>query len=135
IALADDFGVPLDVPFRDLKPEHLQIIREGVPERNFGGLRGFFAWLERHKYKMHLRVYLSRWRTYRECPDCHGTRLKGDALSVRVGGKSIAEVSALKVSDAAAFFRALELTDYEREIARVMLEQVESRLRFLEMVG
>jgi excinuclease ABC subunit A len=135
LALAPDYGIPTDVPFRDLKPEHLQLIREGVPERNFGGLRGFFAWLERHKYKMHLRVYLSRWRTYRECPTCHGSRLKAEALNVRVGEKNIAEISAMKVADATAYFRQLELTPHERTIARVMLDQVVARISYLEQVG
>jgi excinuclease ABC subunit A len=135
IALAPDYDIPLDVPFRDLAPEHLRYLREGVPERNFGGLNGFFAWLERHKYKMHLRVYLSRWRTYRECPACHGSRLKDDALCVRVGGRNIAEISRLKVADAAAFFRALDLNDEERAVARMMWDQVQARLRFLEQVG
>ena len=69
LALADDYGFPVDVPFRDLTPEHGRLIHEGVPERDFGGLRGFFHWLERRKYKMHLRVFLSRWRSYRTCPE------------------------------------------------------------------
>ncbi len=135
LALAPDYGIPVDVPFRDLSPEHLQLIREGVPERNFGGLRGFFAWLERHKYKMHLRVYLSRWRTYRECPTCHGKRLKAESLYVQIGGKSIADIAQMKVAEAAAFFDGLALSAYERAIARVMLDQVQSRLRYLKKVG
>lgn len=135
LALADDYHLPVDVPFRELSPEHLQLIRDGVPERNFGGLRGFFAWLERHKYKMHLRVYLSRWRTYRECPTCHGARLKSDALAVRVGGSNIAEISALKIADSLRFFRELELSEHERAISRVMLDQVKARLAYLSSVG
>lgn len=135
IALADDYHLPLDVPYRDLTPAQVQLIREGVPERNFGGLQGFFAWLERHKYKMHLRVYLSRWRTYRECPDCHGARLKPEALQVRIAGKHIAEISSWKVAQAADFFRTLELPLHERQVGRVMLDQVKARLGFLESVG
>lgn len=135
LALAPDYGIPVDAPFRELMPEHLQLIREGVPDRKFGGLRGFFAWLERHKYKMHLRVYLSRWRTYRECPTCHGSRLKSESLNVRVGGHDIAQISRMKVADAVAFFDHLQLTDHERSIARVMLQQVEARLNYLQQVG
>ncbi|HTN76608.1 MAG TPA: excinuclease ABC subunit UvrA, partial [Pirellulaceae bacterium] len=135
IALADDYQLPLDVPFRDLTQEQIKLIREGVPERNFGGLQGFFTWLERHKYKMHLRVYLSRWRTYRQCPTCLGTRLKADSQAVRVGGKNIAEISQLKVDAALSFFRTLEISSHERTVGHVMLQQVQQRLGFLASVG
>ena len=58
----------------------MNLIVHGVPERKFGGLDGFFAWLERRKYKMHIRVFLSRWRSYRPCPACGGARLRPEAL-------------------------------------------------------
>ena len=135
LALAKDYNVPVDRPFRELTPEQVALIVNGVPERKFGGLNGFFAWLERRKYKMHIRVFLSRWRSYRPCPACGGTRLRPEALATRVGGRNIAEVHALKISDAAAFFRALELPAHEREIGRMVFEQVEARLRYLESVG
>jgi len=90
LALADDFGVPVDVPFQQLGEESLRIVQEGLPARNFGGLRGFFAWLERHTYKVHVRAFLARWRSYRTCPACGGKRLRDDALATRVGGKDIA---------------------------------------------
>jgi excinuclease ABC subunit A len=102
LALAPDYGIPVDVPFARLEPEHLERIQNGVPERNFGGLRGFFAWLERRKYKMHIRVFLSRWRSYRPCPACGGTRLRPEALATRLGGKNFAEIMSMKVQDAAA---------------------------------
>ena len=107
----------------------------GVPERKFGGLDGFFAWLERRKYKMHIRVFLSRWRSYRPCPACGGTRLRPEALVARIGGKNIGEICAMKVRDAAAFFRKLELPDWQRQVGRMMLEQVQARLGYLEAVG
>jgi len=135
LALAPDYGIPADVPFRQLTPEHLEMIQGGVPERNFGGLRGFFAWLERRKYKMHIRVFLSRWRSYRPCPACGGSRLRPEALAARVGGRNIAEVAAMKIDEAAEFFRGLELCDHERRVGRTMLEQVQARLRFLRDVG
>ena len=69
------------MPFRELTDEQRRLIVDGVPERKFGGLKGFFAWLERRKYKMHLRVFLSRWRSYRPCPACGGTRLRPEALA------------------------------------------------------
>lgn len=135
LALAPDYGLPDDVPYRDLSDEHRRLIEEGVPERNFGGLRGFFAWLERRKYKMHIRVFLSRWRSDRTCPACHGARLRPEALLARVGGLNLAEIAALKVRDALAFFRELTLSEWQRSVGRMMLEQVISRLHFLQSVG
>ncbi len=107
LALARDYELPVDVPFRELGERHRELLLHGVPERKFGGLEGFFAWLERRKYKMHVRVFLSRWRSYRPCPACGGARLRPEALAARIGGKNLGEISALKVRDAAAFFRKL----------------------------
>lgn len=135
LALAGDYGIPVDVPFAKLDERSLELIRQGVPERDFGGLRGFFAWLERRKYKMHIRVFLSRWRSYRTCPECEGRRLRPEALDARIGGLNVAEVSALRVDEAIAFFDRLELAETERTIGRTMLEQIRSRLGFLATVG
>ena len=135
LALAGDYDLPVDVPFAELQPEHLQLIEEGVPQREFGGLRGFFAWLERRKYKMHIRVFLSRWRSYRRCEACRGTRLRPDALARRIAGQTIADICRLKVRDARALFADLELSDWEQAVGRMMLDQVQARLGFLEAVG
>jgi len=135
LALAGDYQLPVDVPFAELTGDHLRLLREGVPERNFGGLRGFFAWLEKRKYKMHLRVFLSRWRSASICPTCRGQRLNEEALSWRVGGRNIAEATQLKIDDALAFFNHLPLTAHEQRLARAMLQQVRSRLGFLQQVG
>lgn len=135
LALAKEYKLPVDVPFKDLQPEHLAIVREGVPEKNFGGLKGFFDWLERRKYKMHLRVFLSRWRSYYPCPECHGARLNRAALAVRIGGLNIAEISRLKIHDALGWFAQLELNHWQQQVGRLLLEQVVNRLRYLEQVG
>ncbi len=135
LALARDYGLPVDVPFRQLTEPQRDIIFHGVPERNFGGLDGFFAWLERRKYKMHIRVFLSRWRSYRLCPACGGTRLRPEALATQIGGKNIGEICTMKVRDAAEFFRNLKLSDHQRRVGRTMLEQVQARLGYLEAVG
>jgi excinuclease ABC subunit A len=135
IALAPDYNLPVDVPFRDLTEEQQRLVRQGVPERNFGGLEGFFAWLERRKYKMHLRVFLSRWRSSRPCDECQGARLRPTALAIRLGGLNIAELSALKIDEALLFFRQLQLTERQRAVGRMMLEQVQSRLHYLTTVG
>src|SRR5690606_17176471 len=104
IALAADYDFPINTPYRDLTPEQVDLIVEGVPERNFGGLKGFFAWLERRKYKMHMRVFLSRWRSFRMCETCQGTRLRAESLAVRVGGLNIAEMSRMKIANMRQFF-------------------------------
>lgn len=135
MALADDYGLPLDVPFRELEPRHVELIVRGVPERRFGGLDGFFAWLERRKYKMHIRVFLSRWRSYRPCPACGGARLRAEALNVRLGGRNIAEICAMKVAEALAFLDAMKLTPWQRQVGRMMLDQVRARLGYLDSVG
>ncbi|HEX7379868.1 MAG TPA: excinuclease ABC subunit UvrA [Pirellulales bacterium] len=135
IALAPDYKLPVDIPYHDLTEAQRQLIDDGVPERKFGGLRGFFAWLERRKYKMHIRVFLSRWREYRPCPDCGGTRLRPEALAARVGGKNIAELARMKIEEVGDFFRALDLPPWERAVGRMMLDQVRARLGYLETVG
>ena len=135
LALAPDFSVSVDVPFRELPEEHVRLIREGVPERNFGGLAGFFRWLERRKYKLHIRVFMNRWRSARPCPTCGGTRLNEEALAWRIGRLNIAEVTQLKIDEARGFFSELPLIDHERQVAKNILAQVQSRLGFLSQVG
>ena len=135
IELGGEYDIPLDVPFRELSDRHRELIVRGVSERKFGGLDGFFAWLERRKYKMHIRVFLSRWRSFRPCPACGGTRLRPEALAARIGGRNMGEICKMKVRDAAAFFQKLPLPDWQRRIGRMMLEQVQARLSYLDTVG
>ena len=135
LALAPKYGIPVDIPFRELNAEQLQLIREGVPEKKFGGLAGFFAWLERRKYKMHIRVFLSRWRSYYPCPACGGARLKPEALAVRIAGWNVAEMMAMKVNEALAWLRGLELSEWQRQVGQLLVDQVTSRLEYLERVG
>ncbi len=135
LALADDYDLPTDVPYNQLKKKHLRLIKEGVPERNFGGLDGFFAWLERKKYKMHVRIFAARFRSYRPCETCQGRRLKPEALAYRVGGKSIAELSSMKASEASEFFHELLLPPREAAIAAEPIAQVRDRLGYLHDVG
>jgi len=135
LALAPDYEIPVDVPYESLKKKHLKLIQSGVPERKFGGLDGFFAWLERKKYKMHIRVLLSRYRSYRRCPQCDGKRLRPEALAYRIGGLNMAELSAMRGSEAAEFFRNLELGDRETTIAREPIRQIVDRLSYLDTVG
>lgn len=135
LKLAPEFDLPVDIPFRELSERHVTLILEGDSERGFGGLRGFFRELEKRKYKMPLRVFLSRWRVYRLCPACHGARLRPESLATRIAGRSIAEVLSTKIEDTLVFFRELRLSDWERQVGRMMLDQVVARLDYLARVG
>jgi excinuclease ABC subunit A len=135
LALADDYQLRVDVPYADLTAAERKIIDEGVPEREFGGLVGFFRWLERRKYKMHLRVFLSRWRSYYPCSACQGARLRPEALAVRVGGKNFADVMRMEIRAALEFFDSLELAAWQQAIARPLVADVRRRLAYMIDVG
>src|SRR6478609_5338741 len=92
-------GVPFDVPWQDLSKEQRELVMEG--EGKFPGIQGFFAALERKKYKLHVRVFLSRYRGYAVCPECGGGRLRADALQVKIDGRNIRELTQLTVEAAA----------------------------------
>ncbi|MGH9702366.1 MAG: excinuclease ABC subunit UvrA, partial [Candidatus Acidiferrales bacterium] len=128
-------GIPLDVPFRELSTEQKDQIIEGDKSQDFAGVQGFFDWLERKKYKLHVRVFLSRYRGYATCPECHGTRLRTEARAVKIQGKAITEACQLTITEARAFFDSLKLSPAETQIADKILEEVQQRLRFLDEVG
>jgi len=135
LAIAKKRKIPTDIPFSQLDAASLQIIREGSAEDSFGGLRGFFAYLERKKYKMHVRVFLSRWRSYRRCPTCQGKRFRDEALAYRIGTLHIAQIMDLQIDRAAEFFNQLPLSPREAVIARDPLDQIRRRLKYLQTVG
>ena len=126
-------GIPGDVPWEELESEDREKILNG--EGKFLGVRGFFAHLERKKYKLHVRVFLSRYRGYSLCSSCGGARLRTDARQVKITGKDICQVTAMTVEQAAAFFDGLKLTRQETDIAGKLLEEIRERLRFLNDVG
>jgi excinuclease ABC subunit A len=125
--------IPMDVPFAELSRQQQRAVVEG--KTGFAGVRGFFEWLETKKYKLHVRVFLSKYRGYTLCPDCGGGRLRQEARDVRVGGKTLPEVSALSIRDAAAFFEQLELSAEQSAIADKVLFEIRRRLKFLVDVG
>src|SRR5687767_10128585 len=127
-------GVRLDVPWADLTPEEIAFVMDGDGD-DYEGVRGFFRWLERKKYKVHVRVFLSRYRGYLTCPDCQGTRLRREARDVHVGGVTIDKASARTVREAEAFFAELQLTEKEAAIADKVLKEIRRRLGFLRDVG
>jgi excinuclease ABC subunit A len=130
---AKQAGIPLDVPWADLEDEHRNLVLSG--EGKFLGVRGFFAHLERKKYKLHVRVFLSRYRGYSLCPDCNGARLRLEARQVKIKGRNICEICGLTVEDTLLFFEQVELSPQEAEIADRLLQEIRERLRFLNDVG
>jgi excinuclease ABC subunit A len=131
--LARSRDVPLDVPYYKLTPEQRAWVEQGDDE--FVGIQGFLDYLERKKYKLHVRVFLSRYRGYATCPACDGQRLRPEALNVRIDGKNISEVSALSIDEAYRFFSRLDLLPHQVVIAEKVLEEIRSRLKFLYQVG
>jgi excinuclease ABC subunit A len=125
--------IPLDEPWYELDEEHRQLIIEGG--RGFGGVRGFFQHLERKKYKLHVRVFLSRYRGYTKCPDCNGSRLRVEARQVKIDDKNICQVCSMTVEEAAQFFSELSLSPQQAAIADKLLIELRERLRFLNEVG
>ena len=137
IRFAKSAAIPTDVPWYDLDPPQQDLLWNGPNsgQSAFPGIRGFFAALERKKYKLHVRVFLSRYRGYALCPDCHGQRLRAEARAVLIDNKNICEVAALTISAAEAFFESLQLTPLQIEIAGKILEEVRQRIHFLIEVG
>src|SRR5688500_2173382 len=139
----------MDVAWDKLSDDERQSIIEGNPSTGSGqapstgsgqagdyeGVKGFFRWLERKKYKVHVRVFLSRYRGYLTCPECGGARLRREAQDVRVGERTIDVVSSLTVRDAETFFASLQLTEKETAIAEKVLAEIRRRLGFLRDVG
>jgi excinuclease ABC subunit A len=120
-------GIRMDVPFRDLSPDERTFVMNGV--------RDFFEYLETKKYKLHVRVFLSRYRGYTVCPECGGSRLRQEARDIFINGKNIAAVCRMTIQESHEFFSHLTLTPAQAEIAERILVEIQSRLRFLNDVG
>ncbi len=130
---ARQMDIPLDVAWADLEPEHQRMIVQG--EGKFPGVRGFFQYLERKKYKLHVRVFLSRYRGYSLCSDCNGARLRTEARQVRINDKNICDVCCMTVEEAYKFFETVKLSEQEAGIADKLLQEIQERLQFLNEVG
>ncbi len=133
---ADDMAVPISVPYEKLTYAQKEMIWKGMADGRYSGIRAFFAEIEKDAgYKMHYRVFLSRYRGYATCPDCEGSRLNPDARLVRVSGRDIAEVSRMNIAEASDFFRNLEISPFDRKVADVILQEIIKRLGYLLDVG
>ena len=122
------------VPWSELSGEERRFVVEG-DGAGYTGVRGFFAALEQKKYKVHVRVFLSRYRGYRACSDCGGTRLRREARDVRVGGRTVDEVSAFTVGAARRFFEELTLPETDAAVAERIVRELRRRVGFLSGVG
>jgi len=133
LAEARKRGIPSDVPFKDLKKEWQRFVMDG--DAGFYGVKGFFDWLQTKKYKVQVRVLLSRYRKYIPCPACHQMRLNPQALSVKINDLSIGQVVRMTVQQAFDFFHKLILSPYEKQVAEKLIDEIQNRLKFLLEVG
>ena len=125
--------IPVNIPWSDLTPEQQNKVIDG--EGKFLGIRGFFNYLERKKYKLHVRVFLSRYRGYSTCSTCGGARLRPEARQVKIDDKDICKVTSMTVEEASKFFNGVQLSEQEAAIAEKLLQEIQERLRFLNEVG
>ncbi|PYT01585.1 MAG: excinuclease ABC subunit A [Acidobacteria bacterium] len=125
--------IPTTKAFADLEDYQQNAITYG--DEGWRGIKGFFKWLETKKYKLHVRVFLAKYRGYTRCPECDGARLRQEARDVKIGGKSLPEIVEMSISDAAAFFEDLKLSEEREKIAEKILLEIRRRLKFLVDVG
>ena len=133
IVNAKKFDFPIHRPLKDLSQEQVQVLWQG--NEFFIGLYRFFKYLESKTYKIQYRVLLSRYRGKTSCHECNGTRLRGDAAFVKINGLSIQECVLLPLDECYNFFNSLSLDKYESALAKRILPEIQSRLRFLLDVG
>ncbi|MBM3162485.1 MAG: excinuclease ABC subunit A [Chlorobi bacterium] len=135
---AKKVGIPVDVPYEKLSHLHKEMIWKGVSgqEERYDGIWPFFAEIEKDAgYKMHYRVFLSRYRGYATCPECEGSRLNPEARLVRISGRHIGEVTRMNIGEAYAFFTTLDISPFDRKVAESVLEEIVKRLSYLLEVG
>lgn len=127
------YGIDIHTPWKDLPRDQRDLIWKGNDD--FWGVLGLFEYLETKKYKMHVRVFLARHKSPFTCPKCDGTRLKKEAMQVKINGKNIAELSRYPVQDLLEYFKKLKLSPQEQEVCAEPYRQIVNRLQFLCDVG
>ena len=126
-------NIPLDVPFYELSDQVQRRIWSG--DEVFPGVTGFFRYLDKKKYKMHVRIFISRYRGYARCPECQGERLCQEARDVYLGDKRISQLTSQPISGIREFFSDLDLSASQRSIADKLHLEINQRLKFLMRVG
>lgn len=139
IAVSGRYGIDIFTPWCNLPQEQRDIIWNGHSvegnDESIVGLREFFDWVETQRYKIQYKYMLSRFSGKTSCQDCGGSRLRKEALYVRVGGRNIAEVLDMNVDEALEWCESLELSDTERKVAEEPLKETVDRLRCIRDVG
>lgn len=133
LAYCKKANVDIHTPWKELPKAQRQAIWDG--NKDFFGVKGLFEYLDQIKYKMHVRVFISRFRSPFICSSCKGGRLRSEANDVLIHGHSISDLSAMTIEELYAFFEKLELSPYQHETAGEILKQVRARLQFLIQVG
>lgn len=126
-------GIPTDVPFRDLTPAQRDWVFSGTGE--FPGVEGFFEYLERKRYKMHVRIFIARFRGYVPCARCRGARLRPEALAYTIAGESIHTLHARPIEELRSFIDSLQLPGVRQRKVRTLLKSADERLRCLTDLG
>jgi len=130
---AREYKFPIHVPYKQLTEEQISLVKKGFGK--YKGLDHFFSELERKTYKIQVRVMLSRYRGYTICPACKGSRLRREALQVKIDNKSINEIVQMPIEHSLKFFEELNLSDYDYNVAERILKEIIKRLTFLNNVG
>jgi excinuclease ABC subunit A len=133
LVFSDSKAIPVNVPWAELSPEHKKMIWKGG--KGYPGIDGFFKYLNRKKYKVHVRVMLSRYRSYHRCPDCGGERLCEDARDVQVGQKRLGELNRMPVSELREFFINLAISAEKSQTGEKLVHEIKKRLDFLHETG
>ncbi len=129
----DELGVRPDVPFKDLTPLEVDRLLTGYGE--LYGLNPFFEKMKQKSYKPSNRFFLQRYRKLQRCPDCGGSRLNAEALSVRLGGKNIAELGVMPIGELNDFFESLELPAGDRETVKIPMRELIGRTKYIKEIG
>ncbi len=119
--------IPMGKPFNHLSPKQQDVVLSEIED--------FFQWLETKRYKVHVRVFLSKYRAYTTCERCHGTRLREEALNVRIADKNIAQLCQMSIEDLHRFFTTMKLDPLQEEVAERILKEIRNRIQYLCHVG
>ncbi|MBX7044141.1 MAG: excinuclease ABC subunit UvrA [Ignavibacteria bacterium] len=131
---AGNFGLDVSTPYYRLSENEKRFIYEGGGK--YDGIRGFFRKVEAAAaYKLHYRVLMNKYRAYTSCSACGGSRLRKEALYVKVNGKTIFDIVKMKIDEAYEFFKDLRLSDYDRKVSERIMEEIVYRLKYLNDVG
>ena len=133
VRLASEVKIPLNTPFEKLTKVERNLVFNGFS--GFIGINKFFEKLESKTYKMHIRILLSKYRGYTECRACKGSRIRREALQVKVGSKSLDEIVKLSIGKTSEFFNSIELSNYDKTVGERVLLEIQKRLSFLNQVG